>query len=56
MLKLDIEPETLECLEYIGFSKRCKLKEREATFVKEGETDEPDEDFKWFDKLSKKNL
>jgi hypothetical protein len=50
MFQLDIDPESLESLEYIGISKNGKLKDREKNFVNqvEDESEEPSEDFEWF--------
>lgn len=56
MFKLDIDPESLESLEYVGISKNGKLKDREKNFINqvEDQTEEPSEDFEWFNLLKRR--
>ena len=55
MMKTDLPAEVLNSLEYVGVEHDGELKEREKTYVQEGDDEEPTEDFTWVSTLRSNN-
>jgi len=55
MVKTDLSAEILNALEYVGVQHEGELKEREKTYVVDGDDEEPEEDFAWVNTLRSTN-
>jgi hypothetical protein len=55
MMKTDLPAEVLNSLEYVGVEHDGELKEREKSYVEEGDDEEPNEDFTWVSTLRSNN-
>ena len=51
MLKTDMTRNILNSLEYVGIEHDGEVKEREKSYVEDGEGMDPEEDFKWVESL-----